>query len=108
MYNGYHTFYLRAIRKLRQGVHRQLLINLSIALTGLYVTFIISTFSMAIWQWCIIISALMQYFFLATFFWMTADAINLYRKLVQVFKPDIKNFVAITMATCWGKIFLIQ
>ena len=106
--NHVHTVYTNnntfvPFRKLRGGVHRQLLINLCVALTGLYATFIISTFSMAVWQWCIVISALMQYFFLATFFWMTAEAIHLFRKLVQALKPDLKNYVAIAMTLCWGK-----
>ena len=92
-------------RHLRKEVHKKLMINLCIALTGLYATFIISTFSMGVWQWCIVVSAMLQYFFLATFFWMAADAIHLFRKLVQVFKPDFKNYVGIAIAVCWGLLY---
>ena len=51
-----------------------------------------------------VVSALMHYFFLDVFFWMAAVAIELHRKLVSVFKPDIENYVFSAMATCWGKL----
>ena len=50
----------------------------------------------------------MHYFFLAVFFWMAAEAIHLHRKLVTVFKPDIKSYVAITVAICWGRPYVIR
>ena len=53
---------------------------------------------------CGVVSALMHYFFLAVFFWMAADAIQLNKMFVFVLKPDIDSYVAIAMAICWGKI----
>ena len=84
-------------------MHAKLLINLCFALVGLYVTFIISTASTGVPVLCGVVSALMHYFFLAVFFWMAAEAIQLHRKLVSVFKPDIVNYVYIAMAICWGR-----
>ena len=92
------------LRKLRKTVHSKLLINLCFALLGLYVTFIISTVSTGVPVLCGVVSALMHYFFLAVFFWMAAEAIQLHRKLVSVFKPDIKNYALIAMAICWGRL----
>ena len=83
-----------------------MLINLSFALVGLYVTFIISTVSTGVPVLCGLVSALMHYFFLAVFFWMAADAIHLHRKLVTVFKPDIDSYLAIAMAICWGMLLI--
>ena len=90
------------LRNLRKALHVKLLLNLCAALFGLYVTFIISTVSMSVPVLCGVVSALMHYFFLAVFFWMGAEAIHLHRKLVSVFKPDIKSYILIAMAICWG------
>ena len=94
----------RHFRDMRETVHSKLLINLCFALVGLYVTFIISTASTGVPVLCGVVSALLHYFFLAVFFWMAAEAIHLHRKLVTVFKPDILNYVPITMAICWGRL----
>ena len=91
-------------RNLRKELHYKLLLNLCFALVGLYVTFIISTVSTGVPVLCGVVSALMHYFFLAVFFWMAADAIHLHRKLVTVFKPDIKRYFPIALAICWGRL----
>ena len=93
-------------RNLRKNVSAKLLINLCLALLGLYVTYVISTLSTGVPVLCGLISALMHYFFLAVFFWMAAEAIHLHRKLVTVYKPDIKSYIAITMAICWGRLYM--
>ena len=98
------AFVLSVYRDMRKTVHSKLLINLCFALLGLYVTFIISTVSTGVPVLCGVVSALMHYFFLAVFFWMAAEAIQLHRKLVTVFKPDIKSYVDIAMAICWGRL----
>ena len=96
------------IRSLKEVVHVKLLLNLCFALLGLYVTFIISTVSTGVPVLCGVVSALMHYFFLAVFFWMTAEAIHLHRKLVTVFKPDITSYVTIAMAICWGRLVHVE
>ena len=93
-----------SFRRLRWAVHVKLLLNLCFALAGLYVTFIISTVSTGVPVLCGVVSALMHYFFPAVFFWMAAEAIQLHRKLVTVFKPDITSYVKIAMAICWGRL----
>ena len=93
---------------MRKTVHSKLLINLCFALVGLYVTFMISTFSPGVPVLCGLVSALMHYFFLTVFFWMAAEAIQLHRKLVTVFKPDIKSYLFIAMAICWGRLALTE
>ena len=91
-------------RKLQKTIHVKLLLYLCFALLGLYVTFIISTVSTGVPVLCGVVSVLMHYFFLAVFFWMAAEAIQLHRKLVTVFKPDIQSYVTIAMAICWGRL----
>ena len=99
-----HYCFHTPLRNLRQTVHSKLLINLCFALVGLYVTFIISTVSTGVPVLCGVVSALMHYFFLTVFFWMAAEAIHLHRKLVSVLKPNIKRYVLIAMAICWGRL----
>ena len=79
--------------------------NLCLSLTGLYITFIISTIDgvVKIPPLCGTIGALLHYFFLSTFFLMAADAILIYKKLVWIFKPDIPSYVAISGAISWSK-----
>ena len=103
-----YSFTPLTIRSLKEVVHAKLLINLSFALLGLYVTFIISTVSTGVPVLCGVVSVLMHYFFLAVFFWMTAEAIQLHRKLVTVFKPNITSYVKITMAICWGRLVHVE
>ena len=91
-------------RNLRKTTHAKLLANLCFALMGLYATFIVSTVSTTVPVLCGLASALLHYFFLAVFFWMAAEAIHLHRKLVTVFKPDIKRYLYIAMAICWGEL----
>ena len=90
-------------RNLRSTVYVKLLMNFSFALMALYVTFIVSTVSTGVPVLCGVVSALMHYFFLAVFFWMAAEAFHLHRKLVTVFKPDIKYYLPIAVAVCWGE-----
>ena len=62
------------------------------ALLGLYITFIISTHSTRVPGLCVIASALLQYFFLAAFFVMGAEAVNLYMKLVIVLGSGFQHY----------------
>ena len=89
-------------RKLRCTLYNKLLVQLCLALTGLYITFILGTFSSSVPVLCGIISALAHYFFLATFFWMASIAIHIYRSIVQPFKLPFENHFEISGAICWG------
>ena len=99
-----HIYSYPLFRNLRKTTHAKLLANLCFALMGLYATFIVSTVSTGVPVLCGLASALLHYFFLAVFFWMAAEAIHLHRKLVTVFKPDIKWYLYIAMAICWGEL----
>ena len=80
-------------RKLRTSDHCQLLINLCLALTGLYIVFIFAVHSQSVPGLCALTAAVLQYFFLATFMVMAAEAINMYRSLVIiVLEKRIRHF----------------
>ena len=71
-------------RKLRKKEHEQILINLSFALMGLYLVFILGANTAPIPPLCGISAALLQYFLLVFFAWTSAEAFYLYQKLVKV------------------------
>ena len=73
----------RLCRKLRKNKHGHLLINLSFALVGLYLSFIGASFSIK--PLCVAWAVALNYSFLASLFAMAADAVLLYVDLVIVF-----------------------
>ena len=90
-------------RKLRTSDHGQLLINLCLALTGLYIAFIFAVHSQSVPGLCALTAAVLQYFFLVTFMVMAAEAINLYMNLVIVLGKKIRHFVLKATISSWGK-----
>ena len=89
-------------RKLRHSDRGQLLLNLCFALLGLYLLFIFAIHSTAVTALCMLVAALLQYFFLVSFMAMAAEAINLYIKLVLVMGSAISHYVLKAAITCWG------
>lgn len=89
-------------RKLRKSEHGQLLLNVCLALSGLYTLFLLAFYSTSVPAVCVLVSALMQYFFLVTFIAMAAEAINLYLKLVVVLGKRIHNYVLKAAIVSWG------
>ena len=73
-------------RKLRTSENGQLLINLCLALIGLYITFIFAVHSTPVIGLCAFVAAALQYFFLVSFMIMASEAISLYMKLVVLGK----------------------
>ena len=89
-------------RKLRQSEHGQLLLNLCFGLLGLYLLFIVAIHSTAVTALCMLVSALLQYFFLVSFMAMAVEAIHLYMKLVLVLGSVIPHYPLKATITCWG------
>ena len=55
---------------------------------------------------CTAMSCLLQYFVLATVFWMFAQAVLMFRKLVLVFSMISNRFVILMSLGCWCKFFV--
>ena len=98
----HHPQYL-IYRKLRTSDHGQMLINLCCALIGLYITFIIAQHSSFSRILCIIVAALLQYFFLVVFMLMASEAVNLYLKLVIILGSKVPHFTLKATVVSWGK-----
>ena len=93
-----------SFRKLRHSDHGQLLLNLCLALLGLYVAFIFSVHSSGVVVLCTIVSVVLHYFMLVVFMVMAAEAVNLYMKLVVVLGHTISHYVFKATIICWGKL----
>ena len=91
-------------RKLRLSDHGQLLLNLCVALLGLYIFFIFSIHSSSVPALCAIVSIMLHYFMLVVFMVMAAEAVNLYLKLVVVLGHNISHYVIKVTVICWGKL----
>ena len=53
---------------------------------------------------CTAVSILILYFTLASVFWMGAEAVLMFKKLIIVFGPISKMFITTISLICWGKI----
>ncbi|XP_052429578.1 adhesion G-protein coupled receptor G2-like [Carassius gibelio] len=94
-----------AFEKLRRDYPSKILINLSVALLGLNMLFLVNSWlasynSSAI---CITVAAFQHYFFLATFTWMGLGAINMYLALVKVFNSYVPSYILKFCALGWGE-----
>lgn len=90
-------------RNLRKTTNGRLLVNLSIALLGLYTLFIPSYYSSSVVPLCIVMGVLLHYFCLASFIAMAGEAVVLYIELVKVFQSKITYLVSKTAIVTWGK-----
>ena len=53
---------------------------------------------------CTIASVLIQYFTLASVFWMGAEAVLMFKKLIIVFGRISTTFIAVISLICWGRL----
>ena len=51
---------------------------------------------------CTVFSVLLQYFTLASVFWMGAEAVLMFKKLIIVFGRISTTFIVVISLTCWG------
>ncbi|KAK3564416.1 hypothetical protein QTP86_018803 [Hemibagrus guttatus] len=93
-----------AFEKLRRDYPSKILINLSVALLGLNMLFLINSWlaSFNNYGLCIAVAAILHYFFLATFTWMGLEAINMYLAFVKVFNVYVPAYILKFCALGWG------
>jgi len=79
---------------------------LFIALLGMYIWFMIGIERTESEALCTIMSLIIQYFSLASIFWMGAEAVLMFKKLVIVFGEISLTFVIVVSLICWCKLQL--
>uniref|UniRef100_A0A3B5A6H7 Adhesion G protein-coupled receptor G4b n=1 Tax=Stegastes partitus TaxID=144197 RepID=A0A3B5A6H7_9TELE len=92
-----------AFRKLRRDYPSQILINLSLALLGLNLVFLLNSWlsSWGLYGLCVAVASTMHYFLLASFTWMGLEAVNMYFALVKVFNVYVPSYILKFCALGW-------
>ncbi|XP_035802538.2 adhesion G-protein coupled receptor G4 isoform X2 [Amphiprion ocellaris] len=90
--------------KLRRDYPSKILINLSAALLGLNLIFLLNAWlsSFSNYGLCIATAATLHYFLLASFTWMGLEAVHMYIALVKVFNTYIPSYILKFCAVGWG------
>ncbi|XP_034037909.1 adhesion G-protein coupled receptor G4 [Thalassophryne amazonica] len=90
--------------KLRRDYPAKILINLSAALLGLNMLFLLNPWlsSFSTYELCISTAAALHYFLLASFTWMGLEAVHIYIALVQVFNTYIPSYILKCCTIGWG------
>ncbi|XP_066504548.1 adhesion G-protein coupled receptor G2 [Hoplias malabaricus] len=93
-----------AFGKLRCDYPSKILMNLSGALLGLNMGFLLNSWLAGFnnYSLCITVAAVLHYFLLATFTWMGLEAINMYLAFVKVFNVYVPSYILKFCALGWG------
>ncbi|KAM3867020.1 adhesion G-protein coupled receptor G6 [Diretmus argenteus] len=93
-----------AFEKLRRDYPSKILINLSVALLGLNMLFLLDSWlsSFPSYGLCIVTAATLHYFMLASFTWMGLEAVHMYFALVKVFNVYVPSYILKFCAVGWG------
>ncbi|XP_054482374.1 adhesion G-protein coupled receptor G2 [Anoplopoma fimbria] len=93
-----------AFEKLRRDYPSQILINLSLALLGLNLVFLVNSTlsSLGVYGLCVAVASTLHYFLLASFTWMGLEAVNMYFALVKVFNVYVPSYILKFCALGWG------
>ncbi|XP_040908013.1 adhesion G-protein coupled receptor G2-like [Toxotes jaculatrix] len=93
-----------AFEKLRRDYPSQILINLSLALLGLNLVFLVNSWlsSWGLYALCVAAASMLHYFLLASFTWMGLEAVNMYFALVKVFNVYVPSYILKFCALGWG------
>ncbi|XP_077388094.1 adhesion G protein-coupled receptor G4a [Festucalex cinctus] len=93
-----------AFEKLRRDNPSKILINLSAALLGLSLLFLLDSWlsSFSDYSLCIVTATLLHYFLLASFTWMALEAVHMYFALVKVFNTYVPAYILKFCAVGWG------
>uniref|UniRef100_A0A3Q3N5A2 Adhesion G protein-coupled receptor G4b n=1 Tax=Mastacembelus armatus TaxID=205130 RepID=A0A3Q3N5A2_9TELE len=91
--------------KLRRDYPSQILINLSLALLGLNLVFLVNSWlsSWGLYGLCVAAASMLHYFLLASFTWMGLEAVNMYFALVKVFNVYVPSYILKFCALGWGE-----
>ncbi|KAJ8407194.1 hypothetical protein AAFF_G00288700 [Aldrovandia affinis] len=92
-----------AFKKLRRDYPSRILINLSLALMGLNLVFLLNSWlSSHDDRLCIAVAATLHYFTLASFTWMGLEAVHMYLALVKVFNIYVPSYIFKFCILGWG------
>ncbi|XP_076607137.1 adhesion G-protein coupled receptor G4-like [Chaetodon auriga] len=93
-----------AFEKLRRDYPSQILMNLSLALLGLNLVFLVNSWlsSWGLYGLCVAVAFTLHYFLLASLTWMGLEAVNMYLALVKVFNVYVPSYILKFCTLGWG------
>ncbi|XP_071490277.1 adhesion G-protein coupled receptor G6-like [Diadema antillarum] len=91
-----------SMKKLRSNQPQQILLNLCLALFGLYFVFVIGIDRRYPTAGCVIVGLLIHYFLLASMCWMAVEAAIMYLQFVKVFNTHVSKFMLKACFCAWG------
>ncbi|XP_071492422.1 uncharacterized protein [Diadema antillarum] len=91
-----------SMKKLRTKQPQQILLNLCLALLGLYFVFVIGIDRRYPTAGCVIVGLLIHYFLLASMCWMAVEAVSMYLQFVKVFNAHVSKFMLKACLCAWG------
>ncbi len=94
-------------RNLRRDYPSKILLNLSLALLGLNLVFLLNSWisSFGIYGLCIAVAVTLHYFLLTSFTWMGLGAVNMYFALVKVFNVYVPSYIMKFCLIGWGETY---
>ena len=95
-------------RKLRERDASKFHAQLCIVMLLMLLVFVVGIRSTENEIACTLVSTMIQYFTLAAAFWMGAEAVLMYKKLIIVFGKTTVLFIALVSAISWGMYVLFQ
>ncbi|XP_029557377.1 adhesion G-protein coupled receptor G4 [Salmo trutta] len=93
-----------AFEKLRRDYPSKILMNLSLALLGLNMVFLVNSWlsSFGSYGLCVAVASTLHYFLLASFTWMGLEAVHMYFALVKVFNVYVPSYILKFCSLGWG------
>ncbi|KAL0993915.1 hypothetical protein UPYG_G00115510 [Umbra pygmaea] len=93
-----------AFEKLRRDYPSKILINLSLALLGLNMVFLVNSWLSSVGSsgLCVAVASTLHYFLLASFTWMGLEAVHMYFALVKVFNVYVPSYILKFCVLGWG------
>ena len=80
--------------------------QLSLALLGMLLVFVIGIDRTEVLGGCVFVSVLIHYFTLSAMMWMGAEAVLMFQKLVRVFVQTTTRQIVIISLICWCKLLI--
>ena len=95
-----------AFRKMRDRDVSKFHTQLSLALLGMLLVFVIGIDRTEVLGGCVFVSVLIHYFTLSAMMWMGAEALLMFQKLVRVFVQTTTRQIVIISLICWCKLLI--
>ncbi len=91
------------LRRLRKRDATKFHVQLCVAIGCMLIVFVVGVDRSEVFGICVTMSALIQYFTLASVMWMGAEALLMFQKLVIVFIQFTTRYFVIVSLVCWRK-----